>query len=244
MANSSSDSSLRVLLVVPAYNEEDSILGVVDSITARGYDFVVVNDGSTDSTAELCLKHGIPLLNLADNLGIGGAVQTGYIYAQEMNYDIAIQFDADGQHDADSVPALVAAIAEGADFVIGSRFLNDAEENFQTTHLRRLGIKWLSAVIKLMTGQRIYDVTSGFRAAGKRAIELFSQNYPQDYPEPEAIAIAAKRNLVIKEIPVQMHERQGGVSSINALSSVYYMIKVTLAILIQGMSRPGKAENR
>ena len=244
MIDSDWDTSLRVLIIIPAYNEEGTILDVATNVISRGYDLVVVNDGSTDSTAALCIEHNIPLLNLANNLGIGGAVQTGYIYAQENRYDIAIQFDADGQHDADSIQALIMAVSGGADVVIGSRFLEKPQDNFQTTTLRRLGIKWLSGVIRLVTGHRIYDVTSGFRAVGKRAIAFFSRNYPQDYPEPEAITIAAKRGLVIEEVPVQMYERQAGVSSIDAISSVYYMIKVTLAILIQGMSRPRRNGGR
>lgn len=228
---------MKVLIIIPAYNEEATILSTASELYRGGYDFVVVNDGSSDSTAEICSKHNIPLLNLANNLGIGGAVQTGYLYAYEMGYDIAIQFDADGQHDARTIPSLVKAISSGADLVIGSRFIEESDTNFRSTGLRRLGIRWLSGLIKLTTGHRIYDVTSGFRAASKRAIELFSRNYPQDYPEPESIVIALKRNLVIEEIPAEMHERQGGASSIRALSSIYYMVKVTLAIFIQGLSR-------
>lgn len=230
----------KTLIIIPAYNEQDTILSTVRRLKDMPYDYIVVNDGSTDATYSLCKLHSIPVLNLISNLGIGGAVQTGYLYARQLGYDIAIQFDADGQHEAASIPRLVEAIESGVDLVIGSRFVDDAEDNFKSTGLRRLGIKWLSAIIKFMTGKRIYDVTSGFRAVSRKGIDAFCKNYPQDYPEPESIVIAVRKRLKVKEIPVQMHERQGGTSSISAVSSVYYMIKVTLAIVIQGMNRHGR----
>lgn len=234
----------KVLLIVPAYNEEESILKVSNTIAAAGYDFVIVNDGSTDSTLQICKENNIPVLNLSANLGIGGAVQCGHMYAQERGYDIDIQFDGDGQHDINSVPALIEAVQKGADLVVGSRFVSKDEDNFQSTGMRRLGIKWLSGTIKFMTGKRIYDVTSGFRACGRRAIDLFCQEYPIDYPEPESIVTALKHHLIVDEVPVKMNERQGGTSSIRALSSMYYMIKVSLAIMIQGITRFGRIRNR
>lgn len=233
-----------VLLIVPAYNEEESILKVAESIRAVGYDFIVVNDGSKDSTSQICHQNSIPILDLCVNLGIGGAVQAGHMFARKYGYDIDIQFDGDGQHDISSIPNLIRAIKEGSDLVVGSRFVEKNNVNFKSTSLRRFGIKWLSAVIKFMTGKRVYDVTSGFRACSRRAIELFCEDYPSDYPEPESIVIALKHKLNVAEIPAQMNERQGGRSSIRLFSSIYYMIKVTLSILIQGITRHGRIRKR
>lgn len=230
----------RILLIVPAYNERESILQVAKTISQAGYDFVVVNDGSTDDTLHICKSNNIPVIDLGVNLGIGGAVQTGHMYAFERGYDIDIQFDGDGQHDISSVPTLIEAIQNGSDLVIGSRFISKDNSNFQSTGLRRLGIKWLSAVIKFVTGKRVYDVTSGFRASSKKTIELFSKEYPVDYPEPESIVSAIKHHLTVTEVSAKMNERQGGTSSIRAFSSMYYMIKVSLAILIQGFTRYGR----
>lgn len=230
----------HVLLIVPAYNEGESILKVAETIRQAGYEFVVINDGSTDDTLQVCKLNDIPVINLGTNLGIGGAVQTGHLYALERGYDIDIQFDGDGQHDISSVPEIVAAVQNGANLVIGSRFISKDNTNFQSTGLRRLGIKWLSAVIKFVTGKRIYDVTSGFRACDRSTIELFSKEYPTDYPEPESIVSAIKHHLTVTEVPAKMNERQGGTSSIRAFSSMYYMIKVSLAILIQGVTRYGR----
>lgn len=233
-----------MLLIVPAYNEEESILRVAKTIEDEGYDFVVVNDGSKDATLSICRDNAIPVLDLCTNLGIGGAVQCGHLYAQENGYDIDIQFDGDGQHDINSVPDLIKAVQNGADLAVGSRFVEKDSENFQSTGMRRLGIKWLSGTIKFMTGKRIYDVTSGFRACSKNAIDLFCSEYPIDYPEPESIVTAIKHHLVVDEVPVKMNERQGGTSSIRALSSLYYMIKVSLSIVIQGITRYGRIKNR
>lgn len=234
----------RVLLIVPAYNEEETIIGVAKTIRDAGYDFIVVNDGSSDATLDLCRSNDIPVLDLSSNLGIGGAVQCGHMYAYEHGYDIDIQFDGDGQHDIGYIPTMVRAIEEGADLVIGSRFIDAGADDFLSTGLRRLGIKWLSRTIKFMTGTRVSDVTSGFRACNRRAIELFCHEYPIDYPEPESIVTALKHHLTVREVPVKMSERQGGTSSIKALSSVYYMVKVSLAIVIQGITRHGRIRNR
>lgn len=236
--------SCRVLLIIPAYNEEETIAEVAAAVRQAGYDFIVVNDGSADSTFEVCQHEDIPVLNLSSNLGIGGAVQCGHMYAHEHGYDIDIQFDGDGQHDISYVPALVETIQNGVDLAIGSRFIQAEDDDFLSTSLRRLGIRWLSATIKFMTGERVNDVTSGFRACSRRTIELFCQEYPIDYPEPESIVTALKHHLVVKEVPVKMNERQGGTSSIKAFSSVYYMIKVSLAIIIQGITRHGRIKGR
>lgn len=221
----------KVLVIVPAYNEQDCIVETVRRIKETGYDYVVVNDGSKDNTLKLCRENGINVLDLPQNLGIGGAVQAGHKYAQHYGYDIDVQVDGDGQHDPSYIPQLVKMIEDGADLAIGSRFVEETD-GFQSTWLRRVGITWLSGLLKLLTGKIVTDPTSGFRASGRRAIELFCENYPMDYPEPESIALALENGLSLSETPVNMLERQGGSSSIGGFSSVYYMIKVTLAIIL------------
>lgn len=230
---------LNVLVVIPAYNEQESIVSVVNDVVSAGYDYVVVNDGSTDETQSLCESHGFNVLNLSQNLGIGGCVQAGHKYALLNGYDVDIQFDGDGQHDARCIPSLVELIESGSDLAIGSRFVEDTD-GFRSTALRRLGIVWLSFWIKAFSGKRITDPTSGFRASSKKAMALFARNYPTDYPEPESIMLAIKSGLSVNEAPVTMRERQGGKSSIGGLSSLYYMIKVSLAILIVSFSHKRK----
>lgn len=221
----------KVLVIVPAYNEQDCIVETVRRIKETGYDYVVVNDGSKDNTLKLCRENGINVLDLPQNLGIGGAVQAGHKYAQHYGYDIDVQVDGDGQHDPSYIPQLVKIIEDGADLAIGSRFVEETD-GFQSTWLRRVGITWLSGLLRLLTGKNVTDPTSGFRASGRRAIELFCDSYPMDYPEPESIACALKRGLQVRECSVNMLERQGGKSSIGGFSSIYYMIKVSLAIVI------------
>ncbi len=225
----------RILVIIPAYNEEESILKVVEDLerNASYADYIVLNDGSTDETRAVLEERGIPHIDLIRNLGIGGAVQTGYKYALEQGYDIAVQFDGDGQHCAEYISSLIAPIQEGeADLVIGSRFKGDTG-GFKSSAMRRLGITILSNVLKMASTNKIEDVTSGFRAAGKRAIEFFATYYPDDYPEPESLALVARKGMKLAEVPVSMRERLGGESSIKRMDSVYYMIKVTFAILIQ-----------
>lgn len=229
----------KVLIVIPAYNEDDNILNTVSGVVEHGFDYIVVNDGSRDTTLDVCRSNGLNVLDLPMNLGIGGAVQAGHKYAQRFGYDIDIQLDGDGQHDPAYLDALVHEVVSGADLVIGSRFL-EKTDGFQSTFMRRVGITWLSAILKLCTGRHVSDPTSGFRACGRRAIDLFCASYPVDYPEPESIAVAIKSGLSVKEVSVEMRERQGGTSSIGGLSSVYYMIKVSLAILIASVSRRTK----
>lgn len=226
-----SEGNSRVLVIIPAYNEQECILDTVAAINAAGYDYVVVNDGSQDGTLRLCREHGVNVLDLPQNLGIGGAVQAGHKYAQRFGYDIDIQVDGDGQHDPSYIPRLVKLIEDGANLAIGSRFLVETD-GFQSTFMRRVGIKWLSFLLKWLTGKAVTDPTSGFRACNKDAIDLFCKSYPDDYPEPESIALAMKLGLSVKEAPVKMNERQGGRSSIGGFSSIYYMIKVTLAIVL------------
>ena len=227
---------MRILIIIPAYNEAENILGVITELRQQipNYDYLVINDGSTDATLSILRQAKIPHLNLGVNLGIGGVVQTGYIYALENDYDIAIQLDGDGQHDpAQIVSLLTPLINNEADLIIGSRFLDGHTSAFRSTWLRRLGIRWISQLLFFCTGVRIHDATSGFRATNRSLIAFYARDYAQDYPEPEAILCAALAGFKLKEVPVQMRERQGGVSSINSLQPLYYMLKVSLAILLR-----------
>ena len=221
------------LIIIPAYNEAENIEHLVDNLIINypQYDYIIINDGSKDATREICQKKGYVFLDLPINLGIGGAVQTGYKYAMRNDYDIAVQIDGDGQHDVSQLEKVLTPLRTGeADIAIGSRFIQ--REGFQSSSVRRFGIQFLSGLIWMCTGKKVRDVTSGYRAVNRKFIEIYSENYPSDYPEPEAIVAAVMHRGKIKEIPVVMQERQGGVSSIHAWKSVYYMIKVTLAIVI------------
>ena len=221
------------LIIIPAYKEAENIENLVDNIVRNypQFDYVIINDGSEDATRSICQKRGYCFLDLPINMGIGGAVQTGYKYALRNGYEIAIQIDGDGQHDVAQLEKVIAPIRDGeADIAIGSRFIQ--KEGFQSSSVRRFGIRFLSGLIWLCTGKKIRDVTSGYRAVNKRFIEIYAENYPSDYPEPEAIVAAVMHKGRIQEVPVVMKERQGGTSSIHAWKSVYYMIKVTLAIVI------------
>lgn len=231
---------MRKLIIIPAYNESACIENTVRDImeNAPDFDYVIINDCSTDNTREICEKNGFNIVNLPINLGIGGAVQTGYMYAEEYGYDVAVQVDGDGQHDAQFLRTMANYLEEHqVDMVIGSRFIE--KEGFQSSFMRRVGISYFTGLIKLMTGKKITDPTSGLRMAGRNVIRLFANSYPKDYPEPESTVAALKRKYVIEEIPVVMRERQGGESSITLKKSVYYMIKVTLAIFMEAL-RGGK----
>lgn len=236
---------MKVLVIVPAYNEEQNILKTIRDIQKSGPEsiqYLVINDCSTDKTKSVLRQAEANYLDLPINLGIGGGVQTGYRYALEYGYDIAIQFDGDGQHDAQYLQNLIAPIERGeADVVIGSRFLE--KEGFQSTGLRRLGINFLSGLIHLLCGVKVRDVTSGMRAVNRSMIERFAADYAQDYPEPEAILAAGLAGAKIVEVPVRMRERQGGVSSINPVRSVYYMIKVSLALILFRLMYGREAKN-
>lgn len=227
---------MRVLIIVPAHNEEQNIEDVVHTIQRAGYDYLVIDDGSSDSTAQICRDAGFNFVSLSQNLGIGGAVQTGHLYAFQNGYDVDVQFDGDGQHDINYVPVLLEGIQAGSDLVIGSRFLAQTE-GFKSSKLRRVGINWLRFWIRLFTGQTITDATSGFRACDRKVIALFANSYPIDYPEPESIVTVHHCGLAVSEVPVVMHERQGGRSSIGGFKSAYYMIKVSLAIAVAGLSK-------
>ena len=223
----------RVLIIIPAFNEEGSIERVVANIKEKcpECDYIIVNDGSMDGTEAICKKNKFKYLTLPQNLGIGGAVQTGYRYAKDNGYDIAIQTDGDGQHDVAYVKDMVEILRNSeAEMVIGSRFIT--KEGFQSSAARRFGINFLSGLIHIVSGEKVKDVTSGFRAVNRRFIKIYSSDYPMDYPEPESIVAAVMHRGTIKEIPVIMNERTTGKSSINFSKSVYYMIKVSLAIII------------
>ena len=224
----------KVLVIIPCYNERESILNVIDNIkkSNKDIDYIVVNDCSTDNTRDILVKNQINFIDLPVNLGIGGAVQAGYKYAKDYNYDIAIQIDGDGQHDPKYISKIVEPLKnDECDVVIGSRFIE--KEGFQSSALRRLGINILSSCIYLFYGLKIYDVTSGFRAVNKKMIDIYAKDYAQDYPEPEALVTAVLYKQRIKEVPVIMQERMGGTSSIHSFKSVYYMIKVSLAIIFR-----------
>ena len=232
-----------IILIIPAYNEEDNILKTYKTIkdynkkNKTNYEVIVINDGSKDKTGEILDKEKIPHIDLIHNLGIGGAVQTGYKYAYNNNYDIAIQFDGDGQHDVNYVKNIIEPIIkQEADFVVGSRFIGNVSK-FKTSGARRAGIKVISFFIKLCSGVKIYDTTSGFRACNKEIISLFANSYPLEYPEPITTVELAKKKYRIKEVGVNMKEREGGKSSIHTWKNIYYMLNVCLSIIITGMRR-------
>ena len=228
---------MKILIIVPAYNEAENIEKFINELRKyinNNTDTLIINDCSTDNTKEILIKNNYNFLDLPINLGIGGAVQAGYIFAKEYGYDIAIQMDGDGQHKPEYINKLVEPIIDGsADITIGSRFKETKDtKGFKSYFMRRLGIKYLSTLIYLFTNKKIYDVTSGFRAVNKRYIALYANQYAQDYPEPEAIVTALRNGARVEEIPVIMQERLGGKSSINFLRSIYYMVKVSMAIFI------------
>ena len=227
---------MKTVIIIPAYNEAENIENVLNDISKNcpGVDTVVINDCSTDATVETLERLGARYISLPVNLGIGGGVQTGYIFARDNGYDIAVQFDGDGQHDAGYLHDLMEPLERGeADIAIGSRFIE--KEGFQSTAMRRFGISFLSGLIRTISGVSVKDVTSGMRAANRKMIEFFADNYAQDYPEPEAVLASGLAGAKIVEVPVKMRDRLGGESSISPLKSVYYMIKVTLAIILSGL---------
>ena len=225
------------IAVVPALNEEETVGRVIDEIRAfdSGFEIVVVDDGSVDRTAGVAADRGAYVLRLPFNLGIGGAVQTGYRFAFEHGYDLAVQIDGDGQHDPSQLPKILGPVLAGeADLCVGSRFTGDGA--YRSSFARRVGIKIFAGVVSAVVRQKVTDTTSGFRAVNRRGIALFAADYPHDYPEVEATVMCVKHKLRLKEVPVEMRERGGGASSITAVRSVYYMTKVLLAIFV-GMFR-------
>lgn len=229
----------KVLIIIPAYNEEKNIKETYNTIIQynkkykTNFDIIVINDGSYDNTENILKENKIPYISLVTNLGIGGAVQTGYKYALENNYDIAIQFDGDGQHDVNCIEDIIKPITEKkVNMVIGSRFVTKNSSEFKSSNFRRIGIRIISMIIKIKTGQKIYDTTSGFRAIDKNLIKLFTEIYPTEYPEPISTVNALNNHFIVEEVGVNMRERSGGKSSIHTWKNAYYMINVILTILL------------
>lgn len=224
---------MKILVIVPAYNEERCISGVLRDLRehAPAVDVLVVDDGSTDATQRVAAGEGAKVVRLPFNLGIGGAMQTGYRYARQRGYDVAVQFDGDGQHRAAEIEKLLTPLRRGdADIVVGSRFLEKGD--YKAPVFRRLGIWIFSSVLSVVLGMRVTDTTSGFRAVNRKVIGFFSRAYPDDYPEVEALVLLHKVGLRMTEVTVGMRERAAGRSSITMVRSVYYMIKVLLAVFI------------
>jgi glycosyltransferase involved in cell wall biosynthesis len=220
---------------VPAFNEEHTIARVIAELRAfdPGLDVVVVDDGSVDGTARAAAALGAEVLRLPFNLGIGGAVQTGFRFAFERDYDVVVRVDGDGQHDPAQLGRVLGPLLHGdADIVVGSRFAGDSASGYRSSRSRRIGIRLLAGIVSRIVGQRLTDTTSGFQAVNRRGIALFARDYPHDYPEVEAIVMVHRHRLRLLEVPVEMRERGGGRSSITALRSVYYMVKVVLAIFV------------
>jgi len=230
--------SARTIAIVPARNEAGAIGGVVDEIRAFDplLDVVVIDDGSTDATAEVARSHGAAVVSLPFNLGIGGAVQTGFKYALAHGYELAVRLDGDGQHDPAELPKLIGPVARGeADIVVGSRF-HGGDRSYRPPLARRIGIGFFAKLVSVLVRQRVTDTTSGFQALNRHGIELFAADYPHDYPEVEATVMVFRHRLRLLEVQVRMREREHGDSSITVLRSLYYMVKVTLALLV-GMFR-------
>ena len=232
---------MKILLVVPSYNEEQNVLNNYEKIINYNkqnnteYDVLIINDGSTDKTEQICIDNGIPHVSLIHNLGIGGAVQTGYKYALENDYDIAVQFDGDGQHDINYVNTIIdPIIKKECDMCIGSRFINKNSSEFKSSFARRVGINIISFFIKLKAHKKICDTTSGFRAISKKIIKEFANDYPYEYPEPISTVTILKKGYKIKEVPVSMNERTYGKSSIKTWKKAYYMFNVIISILFTG----------
>ena len=237
---------MKTLVIIPCYNEEENLERVITRLHtfAPEVDYLIVNDCSTDGSAALCQQNGYNYINLPVNLGIGGGVQSGYLYAKANGYDITVQMDGDGQHSPEYLAAVIAPVAEGTlDMCIGSRFIT--KEGFQTSFMRRLGINIISVLIWALCGKRVRDTTSGFRACNKQLTHYFADNYAQDYPEPEAIISAVQHGYRVGERPVIMEERLAGASSITTFKSAYYMIKVCVGLVVfritEGRKKGGKA---
>ena len=229
---------MKILVIVPAYNEESSIRGVLEDLRAHfpQGEVLVINDGSVDRTSEIVNSLGVNIIDLPYNVGIGGAMQTGFLYALQEGYDAALQFDADGQHHADQIGNILGPYLSGnADLVVGSRFLS--EGGFTSSVQRRIGSKMLSFVVSALIRQKITDTTSGFRVYGRKTLEFFSSIYPEDYPEVETFILAHKKGLRIVETPSEIGPRTGGKSSITFSQAFYYMVKVLLAISVDLMKK-------
>ncbi len=226
-------SKPKTLIIIPAFNEEANIRGVITAVRSHLHEppIVVVNDGSADRTASIAASEGVTVLSHPFNMGIGATMQTGFKYAMINGFDIAVQVDGDGQHPAEQIMDLINTLQDSkADLVVGSRFMT--ESGYRPSVARGAGIAIFSRLVSLITGEKLTDTTSGFRASGKRCIEFFCAHYPDDYPEVEALVLLHKKGFRIRETPVKMTRRQGGRSSITPVKSLYYMVKVMLAILV------------
>lgn len=225
------------LVIIPAFNEAGNIVRTVEDIrnNAPSFDYIVINDHSFDQTEEILKERGYNYVSLPINSGIGVAVQTGYLYAVQMGYESIIQVDGDGQHDAHFLEEMADELEKGsADMIIGSRFLK--KEGFQSTGLRRVGIRFFTRLIRMLTGQTVTDPTSGMRIVNARIAALFAEEYPKDYPEPETAVVVLRHGWKIREIPVRMKPRESGTSSISFKRSVYYMVKVPLACIMAALA--------
>ncbi|MDZ4770147.1 MAG: glycosyltransferase family 2 protein [Chloroflexota bacterium] len=235
----------RTLVIIPALNESESIAHVIGLIRqhAPWADIAVINDGSSDDTGAIAESCGAFVLHMPHNVGIGAAVQTGFLFAQRRGYAVTVQNDGDGQHDPREIPLLVSElVTSGADLVIGSRYIED--RGYITPMARRIGIVLLARAISLITRQHFTDPTSGFRASNARTIRLCARIYPHDYPEPEAVVLLHRAGLRVLEIPVTMNPRYGGKSSITPIKSGMYMFKVFLAIGVGLLRPPPHADDR
>ncbi len=229
---------MKILIIIPAYNEEGNIASAIDDIRRLNvlWDVLVVNDGSTDKTSQAARSaRNVVVVDLPFNLGIGGAVQTGFKYAERNGYDIAVQFDGDGQHKASEINKILdVLLRHDADVVIGSRFL-EKEATFRSTFMRRKGIFIFKIINYLLIRQTITDNTSGFRAYNREAVAFLAKNYPSDYPEPESVVLLGRHGFRIMEVPVFMQQRTFGRSSIRGWRIMYYMVKVLLSICMTSL---------
>lgn len=231
-------SRMRICIIIPAYNEEETLGSVIDRVRCHApeADIVVVNDASSDSTSAVARRYGVPVLELPINLGIGGAMQTGFKYAYRHRYEVAIQVDGDGQHDPEYIPRVLEPILAGrVDIVIGSRFLEPI--GYTSSLIRLFGIRFFAWLIGMMTNRRIYDATSGFRAYNQAALQFAANYYPSDFPEPESIVQFLRNGFRIKEVPVVMKARQGGVSSVRIGKGIYFIASNALAIIVTTFKR-------
>ncbi|MSO96066.1 MAG: glycosyltransferase family 2 protein [Thermoleophilia bacterium] len=229
----------RIVAIVPAFNEAGAIGGVVDAIRAAdpAYDVVVIDDGSSDETGAIARSRGAAVVTLPYNVGIGGTVQTGFKYALEHGYETAVRLDGDGQHDPGELGKLLGPIhRDEADIVTGSRFIDGSGE-YRPPLARRIGIVWFARIVSLLIRQQVTDTTSGFQALNRKGIALFAGDYPNDYPEVEAMVLVFKHRLRLVEVPVTMRGRETGQSSITFVRSIYYVFKVTLALFMAMVRR-------
>ncbi len=227
----------RALCIIPAFNEELNLPALLDELAALPVDVLVVDDCSHDGTRDLLERRGVAVVSLPINLGIGGAVQTGYRYALRHGYDAAVQIDGDGQHDPAYIPGMIRRLEDGAGLVVGSRYL--VREGFQSTVMRRIGKRYLSFLIRCYSGSWFTDPTSGYRACDRQLLAIWAERYPADYPEPESLLVAARAGRPIVEVPVVMRERRHGRSSIRPLHSLYYMLKTTISLTMHLLVKGG-----